>query len=112
MDDQEKIIIGVTCGLSGVLLIIVITMFIIHHKSNSSKTISHRQKYLRSQKPISTTFNNNKRKRRNKRYNTNESTISLSFSPPHLINQNVKNLDQLLSNKSSERLPTTNDFNR
>ena len=37
-----------------------------------------------------------RRKKTKRRLNTNDSAISLSFDPPHLINQNVKNLDKLL----------------
>lgn len=58
---------------------------------------SSRNHYQRSQKLPSTKLDSNyvkKTKRRRRRFNTNESAITLSFDPPHLINQNVKNLDR------------------
>jgi hypothetical protein len=54
----------------------------------------------------------NQRKKRKRRFNTNDSAISFSFNPPHLINQNVKKLDQLIANESSlhyeQQSPTNN----
>ncbi|UJR27884.1 hypothetical protein I4U23_009149 [Adineta vaga] len=56
-----------------------------------------------------------------RRFNTNESTITLSFDPPHLINQNVRNLEKLLNNESTltanswhyeETFPTRNCFHK
>jgi len=75
---------------------------------NYSRPISsyHRPQYQRSQKYVSTKFdinnNNNKRRRKRKRRsNTNDSAITLSFDPPHLINQNVKNLEKFLNSEST-----------
>jgi hypothetical protein len=74
--------------------------------------MKHRQQYQRSQKNLSTmNAMHNKRKRRKRRFNTNDSTISFSFNPPHLINQNVKNLDQLIPIESPENL-SINEIDR
>jgi hypothetical protein len=45
--------------------------------------------------------NHYQRKARRKRSNTNDSAITLSFNPPHLINQNVKNLEKFLNSEST-----------
>ena len=42
-----------------------------------------------------------KTKKRQKRSKTTDSTITMSFNPPHLINQNVKNLEKFLQNEST-----------
>ena len=56
--------------------------------------------YQRSQKPISNK-SNHRTKKRQKRSNTNDSAITLSFNPPHLINQNVKQLEKFYQNEST-----------
>jgi len=69
---------------------------------NYSRPISS---YQRSRKYASTKFdinnNNNRRRKRKRRSNTNDSAITLSFDPPHLINQNVKNLEKFLNSEST-----------
>jgi FtsZ-interacting cell division protein ZipA len=104
MDDHDKIIVAIVFGVIGIISIIVIICFIIwlirRNKLKSIKlkksfSISHRQQFQPSQKLTSIKSNNNQRKTKRKRFNTNDSVISLSFNPPHLINQNVKNLDSL-----------------
>jgi FtsZ-interacting cell division protein ZipA len=109
MDEREEIITIVFSILGFITIIIIICLIIwnIHRrKSKSIKNIQHtpisyQQQYQRSQKLTSNNIINNKRKKSKRRFNTNESDISFSFNPPHLINQNVKNLDKLLANKPS-----------
>ncbi|CAF3268407.1 unnamed protein product [Rotaria socialis] len=110
MDDRDKIIIAVVFGIVGAISIIVIICliiwFIVRHKSNSKNhtknpSIPHRQQYERSQNISLTKYNSNKQRKRKRRFNTNDSAISFSFNPPHLINQNVKNLDKLAPLESS-----------
>jgi uncharacterized membrane protein len=134
-DERDKIIITIICSIVSFIFIIIIICFtlwlIIRYcrskgedtnstEENNSPSISsyHRQQYQRSQKISSTILAiNNKRKKKKRRSNTNDSTLTLSFDPPHLINQNVKNLDKLLGNESTltasswhyeETLPTKN----
>lgn len=105
MDDRDKIIITVVFSIVGIIAAILIICFIVwflfRHKSKShirpkNPSLSYRPQYERSQSLSVTKFDNNKRRQRKRRFNTNDSSISLSFDPPHLINQNVKNLDKLL----------------
>jgi hypothetical protein len=136
-DDRDKIILIIICSILGFILILLIICFFLwfiirsyrrskaKHKNsndeNSSPPISpyYRQQYQRSKNFPSTKFNinNNRRKRKRRRFSTNDSALTLSFDPPHLINQNVKNLDKLLNNESTltanswhyeETLPTKN----
>ena len=65
-----------------------------------SIAIYPRTSYQRSQKYPSKKFDHQTKKRK-KRANTNDSAISLSFNPPHLINQNVKHLEKFYQNESS-----------
>lgn len=117
--DERELIITIIFSITGILAIIIIICILIWHiRYRKTKPIknfkhspitTHRQQYQRSQVLSSSNIINNKRKRR---FNTNESTISLSFNPPHLINQNVKNLDKLLATESilhyEDKQPTHN----
>ncbi|CAF1062622.1 unnamed protein product [Rotaria sordida] len=114
MDERNKIIITVVFSIIGFILIIVIFCFIIwfilRRKSNlinrnKNPSILRRQQYERSHNVFINKYNSNKQKKRKRRFNTNDSSISLSFDSPHLINQNVRNLDKLLH---LESLLTTN----
>jgi hypothetical protein len=139
-DERDKIIVTIICSIVGfifiVLIICLILWFIIRRYRSKSKRMNqneenispripsyHRQRYQRSQKIPPTNFdhnnnnNNNIRKKKKRRFNTNDSAITLSFDPPHLINQNVKNLEKLLNSESTltasswhyeETLPTKN----
>ncbi|CAF3311413.1 unnamed protein product [Rotaria socialis] len=130
-DVRDKIIITVIFSIIGLISIVLIICFLCwfilrHYRSkaermrseeeNNSPPISpyYRPQYQRSQKFSSTTkihhnsnnTNNiskisNDKRRKKRRFNTNDSALTLSFDPPHLINQNVKNLEQLLSNDST-----------
>ncbi|CAF1593758.1 unnamed protein product [Rotaria sp. Silwood1] len=113
MDERDKIIIAVVFSIIGFILIIIIICFIIwfiyRRKSNiinydKNIFISHQQSYEHSQNILINKYNSKKQK-----FNTNDSSISLSFNTPHLINQNVKNLDKLLSFDS---LSTINMWHR
>lgn len=132
MDDRDKIIISAVLSIVGVTSIIfivyLIIWFVLRRKSKSTNhvrnpSIPYRQRFERSQNAVLTRLDSNKRRKRKRRFNTNDSAISFSFNPPHLINQNVKNLDKLLPLESSS--PTnlwphqdvsmeakTNNFNR
>jgi len=122
MDESEQIILAIVFSIVGFISIVIIIGFLIWYilrrrsksrKSNIKSSITHRQQYQRSQNLSSTNVINNKRKKRTKRFNTNDSTISFSFNPPHLINQNVKNLDKLLASESPlhyEHKQSTNKF--
>jgi hypothetical protein len=123
--EPDKIILTIIFSIVGSIFIILIICFlfwrIIHHyrsttkrmnfnEENNSPPISsyHRPQYQRSQKYISNKFNinnnnnnNNKRRKRKRRSNTIDSAITLSFNPPHLINQNVKNLEKILNSEST-----------
>ncbi|CAF0896895.1 unnamed protein product [Adineta steineri] len=139
-DERDKIIITIICGIVSFIFIVIIICFLLrliiryyrskskHMNSNEENNPSpistyHRQQYQRSQKHPSTklitTANHNIKKNRKRRLNTNESVITLSFDPPHLINQNVKNLEKLLNNESTltanswhyeETFPTKNCY--
>ncbi|CAF3442987.1 unnamed protein product [Rotaria sp. Silwood2] len=110
MDERDKLIITIVFSVIGFISIIIIicfvTWFILRRKTNStnqnkSLSMPYRQQYEHSQNILITKYDSNKRKKRKRRFNTNDSSISLSFNPPHLINQNVKNLNRLLSLESS-----------
>ena len=110
MDRRTTIIVATILSIFGVILIIVIICFIywfIRRRKSKLKSqihdpvLSHRKQYERSQKSISMKYVNNRRRERKKRFNTNDSSLSLPFHTPHLINQNVKNLDQLVLNETS-----------
>ena len=66
-----------------------------------SISIYPRTQYQRSQKYPSKNKFNHQSKTRKKRANTNDSVISFSFNPPHLINQNVKHLEKFYQNEST-----------
>jgi len=109
MNEREEIITIIFSILGFITIIIIICLIIwnIHRRKSKSinnirhTPISYRQQYERSQKLTSNNIINNKRKKPKRRFNTNESDVSFSFNTPHLINQNVKNLDQLLANEPS-----------
>jgi cytoskeletal protein RodZ len=104
MDEREEILVIIfsIIGLVSVLLIISFSIWYIRRRrSKLPKRPIPRQQYQRSEKISSTNVILKKRRQRKKRFNTNESAISLSFNPPHLINQNVKNLDRLIVNETS-----------
>jgi hypothetical protein len=136
-DDRDKIILIIISSILGFILIVLIICFLFwfiiryyrrlkatqknSNEDSHSSPISpyYRQQYQRSQNFPSTklNLNNNRRKRKRRRFNTNDSAVSLSFDPPHLINQNVKNLEKLLTHESTltasswnyeETLPTKN----
>lgn len=115
MDEQDKILTIVFSVLAFILLVIVISICIwcCYRRRRRRHSIIHFRQEYHQRKPRQPTnqFIQNRHKRRKKRFNTNESAISFSFNPPHLINQNVKNLDQLLANESLERFPR-NNFDR
>lgn len=134
-DVSDKITIIIISSIIGVILIVLILSSVIwcivrHYRlkaqrlnsneENNSPPIPsyHRQHYQRSNRlpsvKINTDNNTNKnndnnikKKKKRRRFNTNESALTLSFDPPHLINQNVKNLEKLLS---SESTMTTNSW--
>ncbi len=110
MDEHEQLIIAIVLGIVGFLSMMIIICFFIwfflrrkskslQHKQLSS--ISRRQPYRRSEKFSPRNVIDNKRRRQKGRFNTNDSVISFSFQPPHLINQNVRNLDRLLASEST-----------
>jgi hypothetical protein len=112
MDGLDKLII-ITIG-SGIGLISIISIicfiiwFILHRKSNATNynrnpPILYRQKYQCSKKFFAIKFHNNKGHIEKNRFNTSDSSVSLSFNPPHLINQNVKNLEKLSSSTNLDR---------
>ncbi|CAF1025511.1 unnamed protein product [Rotaria sordida] len=125
LDARDKIIITIILSIVGLICMLLIICFIIwfiiryyrlktkrmnSNEENNSPPISsyHRQQYQRTQRfpSIKLNHNNNniinkKRKRKKRRFNTNDSALTLSFDPPHLINQNVKNLDKLLTSEST-----------
>ncbi|CAF0824564.1 unnamed protein product [Adineta ricciae] len=112
-DERDKIILIIICSVISFVFIIIIISFIIwliihqYRSKNQDKQSIDRHPpspiptYHRTQKipPVSNIHHIKGKKRR--RFNTNESTITLSFDPPHLINQNVKNLQKLLNNEST-----------
>lgn len=127
-DVRNKIIITIIFGIVGLtsflLIICFVCWFIIRYyrlkreridlkDDNDSPVISsyrRHQQYLRPPHvpsvKISSNINNNfsksiNKKRKKTRFNTNDSALTFTFDAPHLINQNVKNLDKLLSNDST-----------
>lgn len=110
MDEHEQII-TIIFSILGFIAVITLISFCIWHirnrrrqsKNNLKKSpMTYRQQYQRSQAiPSSNIIHNKRRRKKQRRFNTNESSISFSFDPPHLINQNVKNLDKLLANEST-----------
>lgn len=122
--ERDKIILTIIFSIIGFIFLLLSICFLIWRiiryyrlkmKSQNSNDTNHlppissyhRQQYQRSQKYVSTKFNMNKTKnnhhqrKKKKRSNTSDSAITLSFNPPHLINQNVKNLEKLLHNEST-----------
>jgi lipopolysaccharide export LptBFGC system permease protein LptF len=118
-DVRDKLILTIICSIVGfifTMLIISLLFWLIiqHYRSKARRMNSNeennspsyqRQQYQRSQKYISNKSNvnnnNNKKKLKKRRFNTTDSAVTLSFNPPHLINQNVKNLEKLLHNEST-----------
>jgi hypothetical protein len=114
LNERDTLIVIIVCSIVGFLSLVLIICCcfwcVIRYYRLQSKRLnsgeendspvmaSSRQHYQRSQKAQSNKtdqhYSRNKKKRR---FNTNESDITLSFDPPHLINQNVKNLDRLLN---------------
>jgi hypothetical protein len=117
--ERDKIILTIIFSIVGFILIVLIICFLFwrlirYYRSKSreknwnkqyNSSPYYRAQYPRSQKYLSTKFDMNpnhyQRKARRKRSNTNDSAITLSFNPPHLINQNVKNLEKLFHNEST-----------
>lgn len=123
--ERDKLILTIIFSIIGFIFLLLIICFLIwrlircyrlkikpraSHEINHLPRLSsyHRQQYQRSQKYISTKFNSNnhhhhphQRKLKKKRSNTADSALTLSFDSPHLINQNVKNLEKLLQNEST-----------
>lgn len=106
MDEREEIITIVFSILGffvlmSVIIVCVCCLYRWHQRRHRQHAIIHvRHEYQRRQRIRTNEVLENRRKRRKRRFNTNDSAISLSFNPPHLINQNVKNLDQLLASES------------
>lgn len=103
------IIFSIVGVLSCVFIVIFFILFCIRRQMNK-KQVPQRQKYERSRNATTTTTNlvlNKQKQRRKKRFNTNESVVSWTFNSPHLINQNVRNLDQFIVNESprNEEMP-------
>lgn len=111
MDELEEILTIVFSVLAFILLVIMISICIWccyrRRRQRRHSIIHFRQEY--QCQPRQTI---NRRQRRKKRFNTNDSVISFSFNPPHLINQNVKNLDQLLANESTPERFSRPNFDR
>ncbi|CAF1298733.1 unnamed protein product [Adineta steineri] len=112
MDGLDKIIIVTICSAVGLILIIaiisVIIWFILRRKSNTTaynrkSNIFRRPQYQRSKKFFSIKFHSTNGKTGKSKFNTSDSSVSLSFNPPHLINQNVKNLDKLSTSTNLDR---------
>ena len=99
MDERGEILTVVFSILGTISLVIIIWLVVwLCYQSKSKR--SRQRPYQRSQKLSKTNVVRNKRRRRKHRFNTNDSSISFSFNPPHLINQNVKNLEQLIPAQS------------
>jgi hypothetical protein len=112
MNGLDKIIIitiGCAIGIISLIAIIwFIIWFILHRKSTATNysrnpPILYRQKYQCSKKFFAIKFDNNEGKKTKNRFNTSDSSVSLAFNPPHLINQNVKNLNKLSSSTNLDR---------
>jgi hypothetical protein len=101
MDERGEILTIVFSILGSISLVIIIWFIIwLCYQSKSKK--SRQRQYQRSQKLSTTYVIRNKRRQRKRRFDTNDSSISFSFNPPHLINQNVKNLEQLIPAESPD----------
>ena len=115
LSESDTLILIIVCSIVGFLILsLIICLFccfsIRYYRRRSKRLDSQtetdspvlptsRQHYQRSQhvSKATTKLDPNhmkKKKRRGRRFNTNDSAITLSFDPPHLINQNVKNLDR------------------
>lgn len=117
LNERDLLIVIVVCSVVGFLLFILIICscfwLIIRHYRSKSRSLTmnddndsaivttNRTHYQRAKKLPQNKIEENRRRRKGKRYNTNESAITLSFDPPHLINQNVKNLEQLIHNENT-----------
>jgi hypothetical protein len=120
LNQQDTIIVIIVCTIVGFLLLVLIVCFILwciirqyrlrskrfesSDERNVQTTSSYRQQCPRWQKSACTSKAEHKHTKRKKRprLNTNESSISLSFDPPHLINQNVKHLDKLFNSDATQ----------
>ena len=114
LNERDTLIVIIVCSIVGffsLLLIICCCFWCVirhyrlqakrlntHEENESPVMASSRQHYQRSQKlPPSKVDNHYLGRKKKRRFNTNDSAITFSFDPPHLINQNVKNLDRLLN---------------
>jgi hypothetical protein len=111
--ERDKIILTIIFSIIGLIFLVLIICFLfwrliyyyrskINHRDSIEENRSpyQRVQYQRSEKYLDIQ-NRNKTKKRSRRSNTNDSAITLSFNPPHLINQNVKNLEKLFHNEST-----------
>ncbi|CAF1498423.1 unnamed protein product [Adineta ricciae] len=113
MDGLDRVITITICSAVGAVSMLAIVCFLIWFfcRRKSHDTVQHRkaclfcrQHYQRSNKFFSIKFHNNAGKRPGKsRFSTSDSSVSLSFNPPHLINQNVRNLEKLSTPTNIER---------
>lgn len=108
--ERDQLILTIIFSLVGFVFLLLIISFLfcrviqfyrLKHQRHLH-SIPHRRSppipiYQRSQKPTS----KHRTKKRQKRSNTNDSAITLSFNPPHLINQNVKQLEKFYQNEST-----------
>ena len=118
LSDRDALIIIVICSIVGFLLFVFIICFflwlIIRNSRSKSNRLSidevkpsvtnstQRPHFQRADKISSEKIQENRLKRKKtRRFNTNDSAISLSFEPPHLINQNVKHLSHFLNNEAT-----------
>lgn len=114
LNERDTLIVIIVCSIVGFLSLVliicccfwcVIRYFRLQSKrlnaqeeNDSPVMASSRQHYQRSHKAQSNQADQHySRTKKKRRFNTNDSAITMSFDPPHLINQNVKNLDRLLN---------------
>ena len=120
MDGYDRRILTIIAGCLGAAILLTVVGLIVwlivlrrtsSHR-NRTPSSSHRQRYERASK-----VSRQDRKHLKHEFNGNESSISFSFIPPHLLNQNVKHLDRILASDSTvtakswqyeQTLPATN----
>lgn len=95
MDEREQLVVIIVCSVvGGLILLTAILIFV-------CCLLRERATYERRYRPSHRHRSSRKYTKKPARVNTNDSSISVPFDPPHLINQNVKHLDQLLSSNST-----------
>lgn len=97
MDERDQlVVIIVSSVVGGLILLTTILVFLCCLLRQNKTTYERRYRPSQQRNHLSKKYTKNPA-----RSNTIDSSISVPFDPPHLINQNVKHLDHLLTSNST-----------